>query len=93
MGKPSRELRGFAKTKKLAPDESETVSVNIPYSSLASFNDKENQWQVEAGQYIVEVARNAADMRPLSKKVTELASVTEKVTPSLLPEQKMICSY
>jgi beta-glucosidase len=88
MDKPLRELRGFAKTKKLAPDESETVSVNIPYSSLASFNDKENQWQVEAGQYIVEVARNAADMRPLSKKVTELASVTEKVTPSLLPEQK-----
>ncbi|HAT60934.1 MAG TPA: hypothetical protein DCS83_00055 [Prevotella sp.] len=88
MPKPSRELRGFTKTKTLAPGESETVKINIPYTSLASFNEKENQWQVEAGQYVVEVARNAADRAPLSKKVMELAGVTEKVIPSLLPEQK-----
>ncbi|MCH3985931.1 MAG: glycoside hydrolase family 3 C-terminal domain-containing protein [Prevotella sp.] len=88
MDKPSRELRGFTKTRNLAPGESETVSIAIPYSSLASFNEKDSQWQVEAGNYTVEVARNAADKSPLSTRIIECAGVTEKVTPSLLPEQK-----
>lgn len=88
MDKPARELKGFAKTGKLAPGESETVTIKIPYKELASFNEKDSQWQVEAGTYQVMVAKNAADVKPLMATVTEEGGVTEQVRPSLLPEQK-----
>ena len=88
MDKPARELKGFAKTQKLAPGQSETVTIKIPYKELASFNEKDSQWQVEAGCYQVMVAQNAADAKPLVAKVTEEGSVTERVRPSLLLEQK-----
>lgn len=88
MDKPARELKGFAKTKKLAPGESETVEIEIPYGSLASFNEKDSQWQVEAGDYIIMVARNAADPKPLTAIISEEGKITETVRPCLLIEQK-----
>ena len=88
MDKPARELKGFAKTRKLNPGESQTVSIAIPYESLASFNEKDSQWQVEAGTYTVMVAKNAADAKPLKATVSEEGRVTETVRPCLLPEQK-----
>ena len=75
MDKPAKELRGFAKTKKLQPGESETVTID-------------SQWQVEAGNYKVMVAKNAADLKPLTSVITEEAGVTEKVRPCLLKEVK-----
>ena len=88
MDKPAKELRGFAKTKSLQPGESQTVTISIPYESLASFNEAESQWQVEAGVYKVMVAKNAADAKPLIVAVNEEAGITEKVKPCLLPEVK-----
>lgn len=88
MDKPARELKGFVKTRKLNPGESQTVSIAIPYESLASFNEKDSQWQVEAGTYTVMVAKNAADAKPLTATVSEEGRVTETVRPCLLPEQK-----
>lgn len=88
MDKPARELKGFAKTKTLAPGESTTVEISIPYASLASFNETESAWQVEEGDYKVMVANNAADMKPLTATVSQKGGITEKVRPCLLPEQK-----
>lgn len=88
MDKPTRELKGFAKTRKLAPGEAQTVEITIPYESLASFNEKDSRWQVEGGEYKVMVADNAADAAPLTATVTEKAGITETVRPCLLPEMK-----
>lgn len=88
MDKPERELRGFAKTANLAPGEKETVSIDIPYTSMASFNATDNQWQVEEGEYKVMVAKNAADTKPLTVKVAVRGGVTEKVRPCLVEEVK-----
>lgn len=88
MDKPARELKAFAKTRKLNPGESEMITMTIPYESLASFNETASQWQVEGGQYTVMVAKNAADMKPLTSTVNIEGKVTEAVRPSLLPEQK-----
>ena len=88
MDKPVRELKAFAKTRKLNPGESEMITMTIPYESLASFNETASQWQVEGGQYTVMVAKNAADMKPLTSTVNIEGKVTEAVRPSLLPEQK-----
>lgn len=88
MDKPARELKGFAKTKRLAVGESETVTINIPFESLASFNDQSSCWQVESGVYKVMVAKNAADLKPLTTTVYEEGKITENVRPCLVTEQK-----
>ena len=88
MDKPARELKGFAKTQKLEPNASETVTITIPYESLASFNEEGSCWQVESGSYTVLVAQNAADASPLSSTVSIEGKVTEKVRPSLTLEVK-----
>lgn len=88
MDKPSRELKGFAKTGKLNPGASETVEINIPYESLASFNERDSRWQVEGGEYKVLIADNAADTDPLTVTVSENAGVTECVNQCLMPEMK-----
>ena len=88
MEKPAKELRGFTKTQTLQPGESQTVTIQIPYQDLASFNEADSQWQVEAGDYKVMVAQHAADTKPLTAIVSEQAAVTSKVRPCLLPEQK-----
>lgn len=88
MDKPARELKGFAKTRNLAPGEAQTLEITIPYESLASFNEKDSRWQVEGGEYKVMVADNAADAAPLTATVTEKAGITETVRPCLLPEMK-----
>lgn len=88
MGKPSRELKGFAKTQKLAPGMSETVSIKIPYCDLASFNEQDSRWQVEDGSYKIMVAQNASDANPLTMLINVKGGVTEEVHPSLLPEIK-----
>lgn len=87
MDKPARELKGFAKTRELQPGESQTVSVSIPYESLASFNEKEGCWQVEEGTYQVLVARNAADSKPMAASINQAGRVTESVHPCLVLQQ------
>lgn len=87
MRKPTRELRGFAKTKTLAPGEQQQVDITVPYTELASFCEAESQWQVESGDYRVMVARNAAEPKPLCAVVNENGAVTEKVEPCLLRQQ------
>ena len=86
LPKPSRELKGFAKTAKLEPGATETVTITIPYESLASFDDQANCWKVDAGEYTIEVAKNAADTAPLTASVNLEGKVTEKVRPSLSRE-------
>lgn len=56
MGRPARELIGFAKTKLLARGESETVEIVVPFEQLASFDDSgvtgyRNSYVVEQGEY------------------------------------------
>ncbi len=83
MDKPERELKGFAKTGSLQPGESEVVTIDIPYRDLASFNEADSQWQVEAGEYKVLVAKNAADTKPLTSVITEQAGIVEQVRECL----------
>lgn len=88
MDKPERELRGFAKTQILQPGSTEMVAINIPYHNLASFNEKDNQWQVESGDYKVMIAKNAAEVKPLTYVIKEKGSVVSKVRPFLSPDVK-----
>lgn len=51
LKKPTIELKSFAKTKSLDAGVSQSLTFNIPAEILASFDDINNQWIVEAGTY------------------------------------------
>ena len=63
LEKPAFELKGFAKTKELAPGESEVLTINVCKYSLASFNEAASAWETAAGTYKVMFGANAADIR------------------------------
>lgn len=53
LGKSRRVLCGFAKTKELFPDESQSLKIKISYRDIASYddNDGRNCWVLEKGKY------------------------------------------
>ena len=63
LEKPAYELKGFAKTKELAPGEAQTLTINVDKYTLASFNEGTSAWETAAGTYKVMFGANAADIR------------------------------
>lgn len=63
LEKPAFELKGFAKTKELAPGESQTLTIDVCLYTLASFNESASAWETAAGTYKVMFGANASDIR------------------------------
>ncbi len=61
--KPAFELKAFAKTRELAPGESETLTMRVGSYSLASFNEKTSSWETASGTYTALFGASAADIR------------------------------
>lgn len=51
LEKPERELKGFAKTRRLLPGEEETVEISFPTASMASFDTGAAAEVMERGTY------------------------------------------
>lgn len=63
LEKPDRELKAFAKTKTLAPGESETLTMTVTAYELASFNEANAAWETAAGTYKLLFGASATDIR------------------------------
>jgi beta-glucosidase len=63
MPKPALELRGFAKTKTLAPGESQTLTFQLTPRDLTSFDEAAKAWQAEAGTYTAKIGASSEDIR------------------------------
>jgi beta-glucosidase len=62
LEKPAKELKAFAKTKLLAPGESQVLTFNVDEYGLASFNEQANRWETAAGTYTFGFGRNVSDI-------------------------------
>jgi beta-glucosidase len=85
--KPVKELKAFAKTKSLKPGESETVTLKVDVSDLASFDEEASAWVVEKGEYEFIVAASAQDTKA-RLKATVKAQQT-KTNDVLKPQVKI----
>ena len=63
LEKPARELKSFAKTKLLAPGESETLTMKVSAYDMASFNEEHSAWETAAGNYQVLFGASVTDIR------------------------------
>lgn len=85
--KPAQELKAFAKTRDLKPGKTETLTMTVRKQDLASFNEKQNAWVVDAGTYTFRVGASSRDIA-----VTATISVKgqkQKVSRALTPAPKL----
>ena len=81
LEKPARELKGYAKTKELAPGESQTVNITFDTYGIASFDEAQNAWVTDAGEYTANFASSVEDIRQsASFKVKKPAVLKLKAT-------------
>ena len=86
LEKPAFELKGFAKTKALAPGEAQTLTINVDKYTLASFNEAASAWETAAGTYKVMFGANAMDIRGTGEyklKKAESWKVNNVLAPAL----------
>ncbi len=84
-----RRLAGFAKTRRLAPGETQTLTLEIPQKQLAAFHPEQNAWVVDAGLYGVWVD-NSSDALRLCALLEVDAAVTLERTHPICPPQHPI---
>ena len=80
MEKPAIELKGFAKTKALAPGESATLSFTLTPRDLTSFDEAASAWVSEAGTYTVKVGASSEDIKLTATFTKASTDTVEKVS-------------
>ena len=75
LEKPARELKAFAKTRELQPNQSETLTMKVSLYDLASYNEATQAWETAPGKYTIGFGANVEDIRAtapynLSKQYT-----------------------
>ena len=88
-GQPAQELVAFAKTKSLAPGESEVLTMSFTNKDIAWFDEARNAWVVDGGDYAIAVAASSRDAKAnLSLNVAK-EKVIEEVIGDVAPLQKL----
>ena len=85
--KPAKELKAFAKTKLLKPEESETLTLNVKAEDLASFDEAASAWVVAEGEYQFLVAASSQDIK--ATLAANAKSQQTKVNDVMKPQAQM----
>ncbi|RRO24113.1 glycoside hydrolase family 3 protein [Flavobacteriaceae bacterium 14752] len=87
--KPQSELVAFGKTKSLESGESETLSFKISAKDLASFDEDNSVWLVEAGNYVLKVGASSEDIKLEQTFKVKQDIIAEKVHKVMTPKQEI----
>lgn len=86
LDKPTRELKGFAKTSLLLPGKSQSISFQIKPSDLASFDTQRSSWVVESGSYKLQIGASSENIKQTSSFIVGKEIITQKVHKVLTPQ-------
>jgi beta-glucosidase len=86
IDKPSCELKAFAKTKLLAPGESQLITLKLNSRDLASFIPSKNAWITESGSYKIAVGNSSSNIYKTVDFDLANEIVVEKVNPTFEPD-------
>ncbi len=79
LDKPYQELAGYAKTKELAPGESQEVTVTFDTESMASYCTECASYVMEAGAYYIRVGNSSRNTHIAGAVVLDETKAVEKV--------------
>ncbi len=95
LGKPSKVLAGYQKTRLLAPGESQLVKITFPVSQMASYDDEgkvaKSAYVLEEGEYGIFLGTSSINLICVSEvtlsKDTVVEQLTERLAPVSLPKR------
>lgn len=80
LAKPEKELKDFTKTGELKPGESQTVTLKVAVSDLASYDEAHHSWLVDEGEYQFKIGASSRDIRAsVSAEVKGLKQETSNI--------------
>ncbi|HNX65277.1 MAG TPA: glycoside hydrolase family 3 N-terminal domain-containing protein [Bacteroidales bacterium] len=85
LEKPASELKAFAKTKSLAPGESETLTMSFSTYDMASFDEAASAWITDAGQYSAKFGASVEDIKasvPFTVKKENIVKANNVMVPA-----------
>ena len=85
--KPAKELKTFGKTKLLNPGESQTLKMTLEKRDLASFDEANCQWKVDAGNYLFKVGSDVENIKGTA--TLKVAEYTEKTSNACAPKVQL----
>ena len=87
LEKPAKELKAFGKTRELQPGETQTVRMTLQRRDLASFDEDQSAWIVDAGTYQFHIAASATDIRATA--FLKVDALKEPTTDALKPQVEL----
>lgn len=82
--RPIRELKGFSKVF-LSPGESRRVTIPLDDKAFRYFNIQTNSWEIEEGEYLVQVGASVQDLRLTDSLFIAGTGAPSPYDPSVLP--------
>ena len=86
LDKPAKELKAFGKTRELKPGESQTLKMTLQRRDLASFDEAQSAWVVDAGNYEFKIGAHVGDIRATVR--LNVKAMTEPTSRALLLTSK-----
>ena len=85
--KHAKELKAFGKTRELKPGESQTLKMTLEKRDLASFDEANSQWKVDAGNYLFQVGTDVESIKGTA--TLKVAEYTEKTSSACAPNVQL----
>lgn len=89
LDKPKQELRGFCKTRLLAPGESQLMDISWETKNMASYDEKEASYILEMGRYVIRLGNSSRNTKPVAVIELDKPVVTQRLKNRLVSHQNL----